>query len=59
MSSEARRRELRKEQEKRMIREEEERARLEARSMYMKIEDAEDIRDLKPILHEITERLGL
>lgn len=38
---------------------EDEQARLDARSMFEKIESAQDIHDLKPILHEIVEKLGL
>lgn len=59
MSSRTRNAEKRREHEERMILEEEERARLESRSTWMKIQDAESIEDLKPILQEITEVLGL
>ena len=58
MSSAWRNREKAREREGQAIAEENERARLEARSTWLKIEEAESIDELKPILQEIAERLG-
>lgn len=38
---------------------EQEQARLEARPFWQKIDEAEDIHDLKPLLHAIAEKVGL
>ena len=59
MSSAWREREKRRERAEQDQREEAERTRLEARSIWEKIEDAESIHDLKPLLREIAERLEL
>jgi hypothetical protein len=56
LSSEHRRRAKRKSEEQE-IREEEERIRLESRSLYEKIEDCESIWDLKKVLHFIVQEL--
>ncbi len=57
MSTPQRRRELAAEREAQDIRDEEERNRLEARSMYERIEDLNSWREVKDILHSIDERL--
>lgn len=59
MSSKWREREKRKEREQRNIEEELERNRLAARSTYEVIQDLDVGQDLKDLLHEITDRIGL
>lgn len=58
MSSERRRRELRQEAEQREIEREAEEARYAGLTMYEKIEEAEDIHDIKRLLQEIAERIN-
>ena len=53
------RREKREREEQAAIKREEEQARLEARPFWQKIEDAEDIHDLKPLLQAIAEKLEM
>jgi len=53
------RREKRERQAEEARLEEERRAELEARPFWQKIEEAEDIHDLKPLLHAIAEKVGL
>lgn len=57
MSSKTRNAEKRREREEQSIREDKERARLEARSLYEKISDAQDVYDIKEVLFEMLERL--
>jgi hypothetical protein len=47
----------RAEREEQAVREEEERIRLESRSLFEKIEDCESIRDVKDVLHFIVQEL--
>ena len=54
MSTKERRAELKAEREAQAIRDEEERARLASRTMWEKINDIQDIHDIKEILWEIT-----
>lgn len=59
MSSRTRNAEKRRERAEQAIRDEAEARRLEARSMFEKISDAQDIYDIKEILFEIVEHIGL
>lgn len=57
MSSRERRAQLRQEREEQAIRDEEEQVRLNARSLFEKIEDCETVHDVKRVLHEIVNTL--
>lgn len=57
MSSRQRNAEKRLEREQEAILEEEERIRLESRSLYEKIEDCDSIYDVKNVLHFIVQEL--
>jgi biotin synthase-like enzyme len=59
MSSPARRREREAQYEAEQLAAARERERRAARSMWEKIEDARDMSDVREILHEIAEKLGL
>lgn len=56
--SSRRNRESREEYDARMILEEEERIRLESRSLYEKIEDCDSIYDVKEVIHFIVDELN-
>jgi hypothetical protein len=57
MSSRQRNEEKRLEREAQSIKDEEERIRLESRSLYEKIEDCNSIHDVKELLHFIVDEL--
>jgi hypothetical protein len=57
MSTPERRRELRAEAKRRDREREAEKARYAGLSWYEKVEEANDIHDIKRLLHEITERI--
>jgi hypothetical protein len=59
MSTERRRQELREEQRQRDIQREAEEARRAGLTLYQKIEECEDIHEIKEVLHELAEQLNL